>query len=162
MVTTRIPPEAFDFYVGLGPERSYRQVANRYGVSKRAITKLAVREDWSARLEKIEHQARERSDAKLTETVEQMRTRHLTLLKAMSARVVTALREFPLNSGMEAMRAAETVIKLERLITGEPSERTELTVEEVTKREMNRWLVVDDSEEDEDADEDRGTQPAAG
>ncbi len=38
MVTTRIPPEAFDFYVGLGPERSYRQVAGRYGVSKRAIT----------------------------------------------------------------------------------------------------------------------------
>ena len=101
MVTTRIPPEAFDFYVGLGPERSYRQVGERYGVSKRAITKLAVREDWAARLQKIEHEARERSDAKLTETVEEMRTRHLTLLKAMSARVVTALREFPLNSGME-------------------------------------------------------------
>ena len=144
MVTTRIPPEAFDFYVGLGPERSYRLVADRYGVSKRAITKLAVREDWAARLQKIECQARERSDAKLTETVEEMRTRHLTLLKAMSARVVTALREFPLNSGMEAMRAAETVIKLERLISGEPSERTELTVEETTKREMARWLVVED------------------
>ncbi len=144
MVTTRIPPEAFDFYVGLAQERSYRQVADHYGVSKRAITKLAVREDWAARLQKIESQARERSDAKLTETVGEMRTRHLTLLKAMSARVVTALREFPLNSGMEAMRAAEMVIKLERLISGEPSERTELTVEEVTKREMERWLVVED------------------
>ena len=143
MATTRIPHEAFDLYVSLGPDRSYRQIAARYDVSKRAITKLAVREDWAARLKKIEHQARERSDAKLTETVEQMRTRHLTLLKAMSARVVTALREFPLNSGMEAMRAAETVIKLERLITGEPSERTELTVEETTKREMDRWLTVE-------------------
>ena len=143
MVTTRIPPEAFDCYVGLGPARSYRQVADRYGVSKRAITKLAVREDWAARLQKIERQARERSDAKLTETVEEMRTRHLTLLKAMSSRVVTALREFPLNSGMEAMRAAEMVIKLERLITGEPSERTELTVEEVTKRELDHWFTVE-------------------
>ena len=34
----------------LGPGRSYQAVADRYGVSKRAVTALAKRENWQARL----------------------------------------------------------------------------------------------------------------
>ncbi len=45
----RIPPEAFETYVRLGPGRSYRQVAEHYGVSKRAITSFAAREGWPER-----------------------------------------------------------------------------------------------------------------
>ena len=146
MTSKRIPPDAFDFYVSLGPERSYQLVADHFSVSKRAVTKLAVREDWAQRLLKIEIEARERSDAKLVETVEEMRSRHLKMVRAMGARVITALREFPLGTGMEAMRGAEMVIKLERLIAGEPSDRTALTVEEVTKRELATWLTAEPDE----------------
>ena len=39
------------------------------------------------------------------------------------------------------MKAAEMVIKLERLVAGEASERTAISVEEVTKRELDRWIV---------------------
>ncbi len=46
------------------------------------------------------------------------------------------------------MRAAELAIKLERLIVGEPSERTEMNIEEITKRELEHWLVPPDGEED--------------
>jgi hypothetical protein len=53
---------------------------------------------------------------------------------------------------MDAIKAAELVIKLERLIVGEPSERTALSVEEVTRQEMRELLVVDDE----------GTEPPAG
>jgi len=141
MTSKRIPPDAFDFYVGLGSERSYRLVAEQFGVSKRAVTKLAAREHWAERLVNIESEARERSDAKLVETVEEMRSRHLKMARAMGARVISALREYPLGSGMEAMRGAEMVIKLERLIVGEPSDRTAVTVEEVTKRELASWLT---------------------
>jgi hypothetical protein len=42
---------------------------------------------------------------------------------------------------MEGVRAAELVIKLERLLAGESSERSTVTVEEVTRRELDRWLV---------------------
>ncbi len=142
----KIPPDAFEYYVALGPGRSYRTVADRYGVTKRAVTKHAAREGWTSRLEKIEQEAREKSDGKLVEVLGEMRDRHLKTVRAMNARALTALKQYPLSSGMEAMRAAELAIKLERLIVGEPSERTELTVEEVTKRELARWLVVDDSE----------------
>ena len=53
----------------------------------------------------------------------------------MNMRAVEALRSYPLTNGMEAMRAAEMVIKLERLIHGEPTERNAVSVEELIKRE---------------------------
>ncbi len=147
-MTGRIPEDAFDFYVGLGSERSYRAVADHYGVTKRAITKLAAREGWAERLANIEQTARELSDQRLAETLEEVRSRHLKTLRAMNARALAALQQYPLTSGMEAMRAAETVIKLERLIVGEPSERTEISVEEATRREVQTLLEVT---EDDDA-----------
>ena len=73
----RIPSDAFDFYVSLGHGRSYRQVSDHYCVSKRAVTKIAVREDWAVRLDHIERQARTASDKKLVESLDDMRTRHL-------------------------------------------------------------------------------------
>ena len=42
----RIPPDALEYYVSLGADRSYEKVADHYGVSKRAVTKLAVRQRW--------------------------------------------------------------------------------------------------------------------
>lgn len=141
-MTAKIPDDAFSYYVSLGVARSYRAVAERYGVSKRAVTKRAVNEQWAERLQKIEDEARERSDARLVDTVEEMRSRHLKTLRAMHARVISALQKYPLNSGMEAMKAAEMVIKMERLIAGEASERTALSIEEVTRRELGSWLTI--------------------
>lgn len=141
-MSARIGPDAFEFYVSLGPERSYQAVADRFGVSKRAVTKHAAREQWAERLEKIERQARDASDKKLAETLEDMRTRHLKTIRAMHARALGALKQYPLSSGMEAMRAAEMIIKLERLVVGEPTERTATSVEELVRRESERWLTA--------------------
>ena len=44
---------------------------------------------------------------------------------------------------MDAIRAAELAIKLERLVVGEPTERAALTIEQVTKQEINELLVAD-------------------
>ena len=49
----KLPPEAFDFYVGLGRGRSYVAVAKEYDVSKRAVAKKAKAEEWQARLAKV-------------------------------------------------------------------------------------------------------------
>ena len=146
MTQRKLPPDAFEHYVSLGPERSYQSVAQHYGVAKRSVTKAAARDDWQARLERIESEARERTDAKLVDSLEEMRERHLKTLRAMNARALAALKQYPLTSGMEAMRAAEMAIKLERLIAGEPSDRTAVSVEEVTKRELSRWLVKPDED----------------
>jgi hypothetical protein len=43
---------------------------------------------------------------------------------------------------MEAIKAAEMVIKLERLLAGEPGERNEIDIKEVTKREIQTLLTT--------------------
>jgi transposase-like protein len=137
----KVPPDAFETYVGLGPGRSYQALADKLGVHKRTIVRHAKKEKWTERLTSIQEQARTSTDKKLAETLEEQHARHLKLLRAMSVRAATALRDFPLTTGMEAMRAAELVIKLERLIAGEPGERSELSIEEVTREEIQSLLV---------------------
>ena len=141
-MSNRIPAEAFEYYVSLGSDRSYRAVAERYTVTKRAIVKHAKAEKWSDRLVRIQQDAREEIDRKAAKAIVEMHELHVTMLKAMGTRAMMGLKEHPITSGMDSIRAAEAVIKLGRLLMGEPSERTEVSVEEITKREMARWLVI--------------------
>ena len=143
----KIPPDAFDFYVALGPDRSYRAVAEHYGVTKRGVAKHASSQSWPARLERIEREVRERSEEKLVESLEQMRTRHLQTVRAIQARALVGIKAHPLTTGMESVKAAELAIKLERLIVGEPSEHAHTTVEEVTRREIDSLIVPEDEDE---------------
>jgi len=140
-VNQRIPEGAFAFYVGLGAERSYQAVAEKFGVTKRAVLKHATKECWAERLEDIQDEARVESDKKLATDLAEMHERHKRMLRAVAARAIAAIKEHPLASGMEGVRAAELVIKMERILAGESSERTAVTVEEVTRRELDRWLV---------------------
>ena len=156
----KIPAEdAFRFYTSLGAGRSYAAVAEKYDASKQAITNLANRDGWQERLEKIESEVRERGDAKLVESLDQMNERHLRVLRAIQGKALETLKATPLSNAMDAVRALEMSLKQERLIRGEPSERTELSVEEVTKREMDRWLVL--KERKGEAGSDGGESPDA-
>lgn len=153
----KLPEDAFAFYVGLGAERSYQAVAEHFGVTKRTIVRAATREGWTARLAAIEASAQERADAKLAEGLAQTRERHLKLLRAMASRAAQAIQAYPLTNGMEGMRVAEMTIRLERLIMGEPTERAGISVEQITRSEIERLLVVDPTSpapSAEDLDED--------
>lgn len=142
MRTGKLPQDAFPYYVGLGIDRSYKAVAERFGVTKRTVTRTAAREGWMERLAEIERKARETIDEKLTHDVEEMNARHRKILRAMGSRAARALADYPLNTGMEGIRAAEIAIKLERLLAGEPSDRNEVTIEQVTRDEIGRLLTV--------------------
>lgn len=134
-MSRKIPVDAFEAYYALGPGRSYEALAAKYGVTKRAVTALAVREAWQRRILDVERKARERSDQALLETVEAMQTRHLKTLQAVMGRALEALRTMPLESAMEAVKAIEMVIRQERLTRGEPTEHTALDIERIIKRE---------------------------
>ena len=71
-MTKRLRHDAFSFYVSLGPERSYAQVATKYGVSKRAVTHKAGKEKWQQRAAEMEERARKAADEKLQESLEEM------------------------------------------------------------------------------------------
>lgn len=139
-MTTRIPAESFDFYVRIGPTRSYAQVAAHYGVHKRSIVKFATRHGWARRLLEIETKARERSETSLVDAVEEMNQRHIKTAKMLQAKALEALRSLPIDSAMGAVRALDLGLKQERLIAGEPTDRSAVAVEDIIKREAARWL----------------------
>ena len=153
MSRAKLPAEAFEHYVGLGPERSYQAVADRYGASKRAVTDLAKRKQWQERLRSIEQEARQRSEERLVENLEQMNERHLKTLQVVQRKALEALRRMDLGSAMEAVRALDICINKERLIRGEPSDRTELTMEHAIRKEYERWLQVNEVDGKESKEE---------
>jgi hypothetical protein len=142
-MSRKIPDDAFERYVAMGAGRSHKALADELAVTKRAVTKRAAVEKWTERLAKIEKDARERSDARMTETFEQMRERHMATLRVMNGKALTALKQYPLDNAMDAMRAAEMAIKLERLVAGQPADHTQVDVAEVTRQEMRRLLTTD-------------------
>jgi hypothetical protein len=146
-VSSRIPRDAFEVYVSLGPTRSYQALAERFGVDKRSIVRHAAKERWAERFEKIQAEAQAAIDKKLAEGLQEMQERHTKLLRGMATRVAQAIKEYPLTSCMDAIRAGEILIKMERIIAGQASERTELSVEEVTREEIHELLVKDEGEE---------------
>lgn len=141
MKRKRIPPDAFEIYMSLGPGRSYKAVADRVGVTKRAVTSRAAKERWHERAEQIEAKARQGAEQRMIETLEEMNSRHVKSLRLIQARAIEALRSMTLESAMDAVRALEISIRMERLSRGEPSERAAVQVEEVIRREYSRWMT---------------------
>lgn len=141
-MTRKLPTDSFDVYVSLGPSRSYSAVAAKFGVTKRAVTKLATREGWQARLAQLEAKARERSDTKIVETLESMNGRHLKMLQVIQGKALEALRAFPLRDAMTAVRSLDMAIRQERTIRGEPGDRTAVAIEDVIRGEYQRWMTA--------------------
>ena len=144
----KLPSDAFHYYVSLGINRSYQAVAEKYGVSKRTVTSRGVQEDWQGRVAELEAKARQKADQRAVETLEEANGRHLKLLRLVQTRAIEALKAMPLTTAMEAVRALDVTIRQERVVLGEPSDRTAVSVEEVIKRQYDRWMVTDSGGED--------------
>ena len=145
--------EAFNFYVELGPSRSHSQVAAKYDVSRRAITKAAQRNNWAARLDKIESDARAISDQRMAESMAQVRDRHLKLVRAIAGRGAQALQKYELEDAPSGIKAIEVAIRLERAILGEGGDSHGITLEQITRREVETYLEESDAPEDGEPDE---------
>ena len=113
----KLPPDAFDFYVGLGIGRSYQQVAEHYQVSKGTVTNLAVRDGWQERLALAEQRARDERAG--IETREQVAARHLEIARMLQAKALEALEGLSFERPRDAIRAVDLGVRLERLILGE-------------------------------------------
>lgn len=131
----KIPQDAFGFYFSLGVSRSYGAVAEKYGVSKRAVALLASREQWQPRIAELERKARQRTDELALESLEEMNRRHIKVYKFIQNKAIEALKSMPLDSAMNAVRAYERAAEGERLARAEPGDQEGPTIEAVIKRE---------------------------
>jgi transposase len=145
----KLPADALEYYVQLGAGRSYAAVAAKFGVSKRAVTKRAEKEGWQKRVAELETKARQAVEKRAVESLEQMNERHLLSLKVVQGKALEALRKMPLDSAIDAVRALDLGIRQERLIRGEPSDRTAISVEDTIRSEYQKWLVKDGDEPDQ-------------
>jgi hypothetical protein len=146
----RLPPDAFETYVDLGPDRSYRALAERYGVSKVAVVNKAKKERWQERLGELQVQARQESEKRAVESLKAVHERQLKAARFLQAKAIEVLQGQPAEKGIRAAGALNVAWKHELLLLGEPTER-QASVEEITKREMARWLIADDDNEDNKA-----------
>ncbi len=142
----KIPTDAFDHYFSLGPGRSYQQVADRYGVTKRAVTALAKRESWQARLAEVEEKARVRLDEKKVDALEAAHEQRLKALRLVLGKGIEGLRGMSIDSPGDAIRAVGLAVREMRVELGEPSDRMSISVEDTIKREYERWMVVEEED----------------
>jgi hypothetical protein len=150
MATARRVPQAdaFAMYCGMGVVRSYAAIAKHYGVSTRGVMFLAKRYRWAERLREIEQIAEERMREQQIQAVIEARERHLKSLKVLQGKALAGMRDQNARSLNEATRALETGIKLERLILGESTANTAVSVEERQQREVDQLVINDDDVDD--------------
>ena len=156
-----LPGDAFSYFVALGPGRTHQAVADHFDVNIRTVQRAAKSEDWQARLVGIEKEARQVTDKSLAEDIAEMNLRHRKILRAMASRAAKALSEFPLKDGMQAIKAAEIVIKLEQKLAGESEESESVNVEQIIKREFALLMTTEADDEPSDAAAAEGSEEAA-
>ncbi len=156
MARRKLAPDALSYYVSLGPSRSYAQVGAHFGVTKRAVVKLATRERWQAQVEEMERKAREKSNAQAGESLEEMNQRHLKIARVVQNKALEALKQYPLETALQAVRALESSVRQERAIKGEPSGEGGASIESIIRREYERWMApANDSDSGRDPDEEQ-------
>lgn len=138
---SKLPQDAFAYYASLGPSRSYAAVATHFQVDKTTVVRRAKLEGWQDQIVNAEKTANARTQEKLASTLDEMNERHLRVLRAVLGKALETLRATPLRSASEAVRAIDMCVKHERVIVGEPSERTDVSMEAIIKREYERWMT---------------------
>ena len=144
----KLPPEAFEYYLELGVDRSYRAVAERFGVSKVAVVNRARKERWQDRLRNLERQSRERAEKKAIDDLDAVRERQLKAARYVQTRALEAMRELPAEKAAKLASALNIGWKHELLLLGEPTER-QSNVEEIIRREFEEWMVPEEDDHDE-------------
>jgi len=136
----KLPSNAFAYYLELGVGRSYDAVAKHFGVCERTVYNRAVKEGWQERLAQAERERRVKAEEKALESLEAMDERQLKVLRYIQGKAIKALQDMPIDTAMDAVKAYTMAVEKERLIRGEPGDHTQLTIAEVARGEMRRFL----------------------
>jgi hypothetical protein len=145
-VNKRLPANAFAYYLSLGAERGYDAVATHFGVSRKTVARAAAREDWQQRVAQADAKARDEAQQQYVDSIRQMNEQHLKVLQFVMSRGVEGLKNASVSNFADALRAVSLAIDKERLIRGEPTDRTE-NVEALVKRETERFLTTAKSDD---------------
>lgn len=133
--------QMFQAYVGMGPSRSYQRVADQFGWSKPCVTRTAMKGEWLKRLREIEAEARHEADKKMMEARVEAHERHIKLAKLIQTRAVQGLQAHQFDNARDASRALVDGVKLERTSLGESNDNHHVSVQAVTRREVESFVT---------------------
>jgi hypothetical protein len=109
--------EAFEIYVALGPSRSYRQVAEKLGVSLPTVKRWAKANLWPSRVDEREAQiARQVADRTIDSAVDDLE-RKRKLVKAALIRLGQAIGQGKIKLQLSDL---DRMIRLDALLQGHP------------------------------------------
>ena len=142
----KLPDEAVDYYVALGPTRTQAAVAKHFSVAKRTVAYRAKKEGWSARALEADQKARQAAVQRAQETNEEMLIRHEKAARFVQMRAIEALRSLPIRTESAAVRALDISIRHERMARGEASDTTESDIADVLRKEHARFVTFVEGE----------------
>jgi predicted transcriptional regulator len=109
--------EAFEYYASLGPGRTYRQVAEKLGVSLPTVKRWAKENSWISRVDEREAQiARHVADRAFESEAEDME-RKRKLVKAAFIRLGQAIAQGKIKMQLSDL---DRMIRLDALLQGKP------------------------------------------
>ena len=152
--------DAFEYYYSLGPERTYKKIAEKFGVSINTVKKWAQRYGWRKRKSDRDTLIQKRVEEELNEEIVKVRTKYRNVIKDAFETIGDDLNRIveKLEAGNKLewvkdirdferlVNCIERLIKLDLLLMGESTEKKELTTKE--NKTFIDWLM--------DADRKRG------
>jgi hypothetical protein len=148
--------QAFEFWVALGADRTYAEVARRFQVSVQSIGTWARAFQWEKRLSEREKTVQSLLAQKAIEDEVKSRSDALKIVHAIKVRFAEQLQA---NTAALGAGDFEKAVKLELLLRGKATERTELIAGPVFDRLIDLLIAV---VEREVADPDTRARLAAG
>jgi hypothetical protein len=122
----KLPNDAYAYYLSLGSTRTYRAVAEHFGVSVRAVSKRASTEEWQKRIKAADQEACEAVLEKTKAEAIERSLRWLRKLDAEHRRSMEAIIDMEIQSVDDALRVLEWSLKEEwrlvRLLTRQRQE----------------------------------------
>ncbi|MFN0009317.1 MAG: hypothetical protein ACKVXR_15545 [Planctomycetota bacterium] len=138
----KIPPDAFAFYLGLGPGRSYQAVADRYTVTKRAVAFCAERENWQKRIREEDQKLREKAEKQAAENNKTVREGQLRVLRFIQGKAIEALKAMSIDSAVDAAKVYTLALDKERQLIGDNGDQSASLVEQITRDEVRTLLTT--------------------
>jgi hypothetical protein len=141
-VKKKIPPDAYAFYLGLGPGRSYQAVAERYVVTKRAVAFCADRENWQKRIREEDSKLREKAEKQAAESNKTVRQGQLKVLRFIQGKAIEALKDMSITSAVDAAKVYTLALDKERQLLGDSGDENPSVVEQITRDEVRNLLTT--------------------
>lgn len=138
----KIPPDAFAFYLGLGPGRSYQAVADHYKVSKRAVAFCAERENWQKRIREEDEKLRQKAEKQAAESNKTVREGQLKVLRFIQGKAIEALKAMSIDSAVDAAKVYTLALDKERQLLGDSGDKAPSIVEQITREEVRDLLTT--------------------